>query len=185
MLSSILHSWDTPAHYSIKLNHINYILNETLCWMTQAGHIGRNHGKNQSGYIIHPVKYHYDRSWLIVERWRGITGRNGINPLRSGGTYMLLWTESSVVQVMACRHFDAVSLPGPWFNIKMSSYQYRNSHFGDKTAVRSSYLHNGISYTGKMSSLYWIGPLLLTYSQLDPGHLFTKNAVLQVYECPL
>ena len=36
--------------------------------------------------------------------------------------------------------------PGPWFNIKMSSYQYRKSHCGDKTVVRSSYLHNGISY---------------------------------------
>ena len=41
----------------------------------------------------------------------------------------------------------------------MSSYQYRKSHCGDKTVVRSSYLHNGISYTGKMSSLYWIGAL--------------------------
>ena len=48
--------------------------------------------------------------------------------------------------------------PGPRFNIKMS-YQYRKSHWGDKTVVRSSYLHNGISYTGKMSSLYWIGTL--------------------------
>ena len=38
---------------------------------------------------------------------------------------------------------------GLWFNI-------RKSHCGDKTVVRSSYLHNGISYTGKMSSLYWI-----------------------------
>ena len=45
---------------------------------------------------------------------------------------------------------------GPWFNIKMLSYQYRKSHCGDKTVVRSSYLHNGISYTGKMTSLYWI-----------------------------
>ena len=45
---------------------------------------------------------------------------------------------------------------GPWFNIKMSSYQYKKSHYGDKTVVRSSYLHNGISYTGKLSSLYWI-----------------------------
>ena len=50
-----------------------------------------------------------------------------------------------------------VSAPGLWFNIKMLSYQYRKSHCGDKTVVRSSYLHNGISYTGKMSSLYWIG----------------------------
>ena len=47
--------------------------------------------------------------------------------------------------------------PGPWFNIKMSSYQYRKSHCGDKTVVRSSYLHNGISFTAEMSSLYWIG----------------------------
>ena len=34
-------------------------------------------------------------------------------------------------------------LPGPRSNIKM----YRKSHCRDKTAVRSSYLHNGISYT--------------------------------------
>ena len=48
---------------------------------------------------------------------------------------------------------------GGWFNIKMSSYQYRKSHCGDKTVVRSSYPHNGISYIGKMSSLYWISLL--------------------------
>ena len=48
--------------------------------------------------------------------------------------------------------------PGPWFNVKMSSYQYRKSRCGDKTAVRSSYLHNGISYAGKMASLYGITP---------------------------
>ena len=50
---------------------------------------------------------------------------------------------------------------GPWFNIKMSSYQYRKSHCGDKTILRPSYLHNGISYTGKTTSLYWIGTLHL------------------------
>ena len=44
--------------------------------------------------------------------------------------------------------------PGPRFNIKMSSYQYRKSHCGDKTVVRSSYLHSGISYTGKMASFF-------------------------------
>ena len=45
-----------------------------------------------------------------------------------------------------------------WFNTKMSSYQYRKSHCGDKTVVRSSYLHNGIFYTGKMASLFWFAP---------------------------
>ena len=41
----------------------------------------------------------------------------------------------------------------------MSSYQDRKSHCGDKTVVRSSYLHNAISYTGEISSFYWIGDL--------------------------
>ena len=39
----------------------------------------------------------------------------------------------------------------------MSSYQHRKSHCGDKTILRPSYLHNGISYTGKMISLYSMG----------------------------
>ena len=42
----------------------------------------------------------------------------------------------------------------------MPSYQYRKCHCGDKTVVRLSYLHNGISYTGKMAYFYWISPLL-------------------------
>ena len=54
------------------------------------------------------------------------------------------------------------SYSGPWFNIKMSSCRYRKSHCGDKTILRPSYLHNGISYTGKMTSLYWIGPQVST-----------------------
>ena len=46
--------------------------------------------------------------------------------------------------------------PGPCFNMNMSYYQYKKSHCGDKTILRPSYLHNGISYTGKTMSLYWI-----------------------------
>ena len=53
------------------------------------------------------------------------------------------------------------NLPGPWFSIKMPSYQYRKSHCGDKTILRPSYLHNGISYTGKMASLYQFSPQLV------------------------
>ena len=52
--------------------------------------------------------------------------------------------------------------PGSWFNRKISPYQYRESHCGDKMVVRSSYLHNGISCTGKMTSLYWIRGLMFT-----------------------
>ena len=49
--------------------------------------------------------------------------------------------------------------PRPRFNMKMTSYQYRKSHCGDKTILRTSYLHNGIFYIGKMMSLYWIEAL--------------------------
>ena len=58
---------------------------------------------------------------------------------------------------------------GPCFNIKMKSYQYRKSHCGDKTILRPSYLHNGISYTGKMTSLYWIRGLALVLVPLLVG----------------
>ena len=54
------------------------------------------------------------------------------------------------------------SISGPWFNIKILSYQYRKSHCGNKTVVRPSYPHNGISYTGKMTSFYWISLLVKT-----------------------
>ena len=75
---------------------------------------------------------------------------------------------------------------GPRFNIKMTSYWYRKSHCGDKTILRPSYLHNGISYTGKTTSLYWIGALVFekyhmttTKPFLDPwpwlGHPDTHN----------
>ena len=48
----------------------------------------------------------------------------------------------------------------PWFSIKKSSYYYRKYHCGYKMILRPSYLHNGISYTGKTASLYWIRALV-------------------------
>ena len=47
-----------------------------------------------------------------------------------------------------------IKTPGPWFNIKTSSFQYRKSHCIDKTIVRLSYLRSGNSYTGMKASLY-------------------------------
>ena len=46
----------------------------------------------------------------------------------------------------------------------MPSYQYRKSHCGDKTILWPSYLHNGISYTGKMTYLYWMRALFIIIS---------------------
>ena len=78
-----------------------------------------------------------------------------------------------------CRHvriFNATSASGPRFNIKMSSYQYSKSHCGDKTVVRSSYLHNGISYTGKMTSLYWIRAQIMVYGVIVVWKVNIRNA---------
>ena len=45
-----------------------------------------------------------------------------------------------------CKEWSSTQLtqlwPGAWFDIKMPSYQYRKSHCGDKTVVRSSYVCN-------------------------------------------
>ena len=37
---------------------------------------------------------------------------------------------------------------------------YKKTHCGDKTILRPSYLHNGISFIGKTTSLYWIRALV-------------------------
>ena len=46
-------------------------------------------------------------------------------------------------------------------NIKMLSYQYRKSHCGNETVIRSFLIYSGNSYTGNMTSLYWISPMSL------------------------
>ena len=77
------------------------------------------------------------------------------------------WSWDMGIPILGKRVFLLRRRPGGWFNIKMPSYQYRKSHCGDKTILRPSYLHNGISYTSKMASLYWIRALVLVeYSSL-------------------
>ena len=80
-----------------------------------------------------------------------------------------VWWKMSATQRLSHHHIDAIAdmmcWSGPWFN-KMTSYQYRKSHCGDKTVVRSSYLHNGITYTGKMSYLYWTRAQIIGANQI-------------------
>ena len=71
-------------------------------------------------------------------------------PQQSGRLPIWSWEFSQV------RLYGIKCQSGSRFNIKMSSYQYRKSHCWGKTVVISSYLHNGISYTGKTTNLYWI-----------------------------
>ena len=75
------------------------------------------------------------------------------NTTKSGSSINTLWSLTSVN--------TSFEEPLPWFNNKIPSYQYRKSHCGDKTILRPSYLHNGISYTDKTTALYWIWTLLV------------------------
>ena len=43
-----------------------------------------------------------------------------------------------------------------WYTLITGVRSHRKSHWGDKTVVRSSWLHNGISCAGKTTSVYWI-----------------------------
>ena len=54
------------------------------------------------------------------------------------------WNRNISAEVCQCHGYWR---PGLRFTMKMTSYQYRKSHCGDKTILRPSYLHNGISYT--------------------------------------
>ena len=88
---------------------------------------------------------------------------------------------------VGCNSLSLPEIPGGWINIKMSSDQYKKSHCGDKTILRPSYLHNGISNTGKTASLYWIRALLLGLKssnmplQLHWMWLFVNMFALSVY----
>ena len=91
------------------------------------------------------------------------------------GTCMEIFPSSHVTLIKRKNVIKQIGIlwySGPWFTIKMLSYQYRNSHCGDKTTLRPSYLYNGISYPGKMTPLYWISPQVL--------HQFTREETVVV-----
>ena len=74
-------------------------------------------------------------------------------------------------------HFIPINPSDPGSRFNMSSYQYRKSHCGDKTVVRSSYLHSGISYTGKMTSLYWFSPLVPFIARSSPAIVLSMRDI--------
>ena len=82
---------------------------------------------------------------------------------------MKLSLEQQYMLSVLHNQYHAFWCHGPQFNIKMISYQYRKSHCADKTILRPAYLHSGISYTGKMLSLYWIEALVILGARASAG----------------
>ena len=98
-------------------------------------------------------------SWNFNSTWAKPLMKLGHGWMIASSGKQWMWLLIHVLIVDDLYSLLVIETPGPWFNIKMSSYQLWKYHCGDKTVVRSSYLHNGISYTGKMWSLYWTSPL--------------------------
>ena len=98
-----------------------------------------------------------DRNTVVPPCWHSQSPLDNMYP----STRLIYARQSTATLLILGSHcFTRGMISGPRFNIKMTSYQYRKSHCGDKTILRPSYLHNGISYTGKTTSLYWIGALM-------------------------
>ena len=108
-----------------------------------------------------PFQLHW--SWRYNDLWQHWIPCHMVSGRQMTKAYLMViiigHQQSIMVAIVMILSLTCLVTPGPQFNIKMLSYQYRKSHCGDRTVIRSSYLHNGISYTGKMTSLYWIGPL--------------------------
>ena len=108
---------------------------------------------------------HYlNQCWLIVKwtprnKFQRTLNHNSNIFMQENG-FENVWKMSAILSRPQCVNPCLVIIRRPWFNIKKSSYQYRKSNYGDKTILRPSYLHNGISYTGKTTSLYWIRALV-------------------------
>ena len=82
------------------------------------------------GYFLFHI-----RSWSV---YQVIKGKN-----------MMTWKYSNFLALRSLVICNPVLLNWALIQYKMAPYQYRKSHCGDIMVVRLSYLHNGISSTGK------------------------------------
>ena len=92
--------------------------------------------------------------------------------------------KSTSVQVMLTQIFVAIWCHS--LNIKMPSYQYIKSYYGNKKILRLFYIHKGVSYTGKIT--FWIKHfnLLMTivlspqwdfdFLYIEKMYIFIENA---------
>ena len=73
---------------------------------------------------------------------------------------------------------------GGWFNIKTPPYQYRDSHYKDKTVSWPSYLYNGNSYTGKQwMNCHYKDDVVVRLSYLDNGNSYTGKMTSEYWIC--
>ena len=73
-------------------------------------------------------------SWLLKPLYSGLIVLKR-RPILSYWPTCGLWSpDSFIMRIYWCQQWSG--MPGPWFNVKMTSYQYRKSHCGDKMVIR-------------------------------------------------
>ena len=114
-------------------------------------------------------------NWTLRNKLQWNLNRNSYIFNQENAFENVVWKMVAILSRPQCVNDKTCSwewrISGHWFNIKMLSYRFRKSHCGDKTVTRSSYLHNGISYTGKMASLYWIRAQV----DIEPQNILTTT----------
>ena len=114
-------------------------------WWNETGILSSLLGNNSLDYVIH-AGVNWNANYFISPY-----------AVNQGPISLMTFRRfSTITEKLYCNN-SITGHQGP------ASYQYRKSHCGDKTIVRSSYLHNGISYTGKTISLYWIRPQIMIH----------------------
>ena len=107
-----------------------------------------------SGTLIDSIK-------ATVKFWLGAVRQQAITWISDDESAMMPYNIARPQWVnVAVKAADGMvsRISGGWFNIKMPSYQYWNFHYGGKTFLWPSYLHNSIFYSGWITSFYWIRP---------------------------
>ena len=119
------------------------------------------------------------RNAQLAEYWTMYTGHLHIQCLKSNIRDVKLGTNDIYTTIVY----------SPQARTTESHWMFDGKHLGPdsikrcrltcKTVVRSSYLHDGISYTGKTTSFYWIGPLIFECTMSNTLRtLLSKNAFI-------
>ena len=77
----------------------------------------------------------------VTGLWGEFTGEFPAQKASKAQNVSIWWRHHETAIDGTVQKYLAMSLPGPRFNIKMSSYQYRKSNCGDKTVVRWDFLY--------------------------------------------
>ena len=102
---------------------------------------------------------------LTSIHWRERETKGQVIPPLNEIIIFLLWDSTQVIMDYRCHISNQGCLSVERY---LLTYQCRNTHCGDKMILWSSYLYNGISYTDKVTFLYWIRHLIDSTGYTEP-----------------